>query len=128
MKKSICAAYVVACLYALSLTAADTTPPVVLSITPAPGSTVSNLAQVTVLFNEPVVSVFAWNLLVNGADADGVVSTGSSNFVFTFTQPLPGPVTISWEPTQNITDRSGNTFAGGPNWEYTLLDTIPPAV
>ena len=38
--------------------------PTVLSLTPAPNSTVSNLTQVTVVFNVPVRGVEAGDLLV----------------------------------------------------------------
>ena len=98
MKPKIFLGYAAACLCVLRLQAADTIPPAVLNITPPPGATVSNLTQVIVLFNEPVVSVLSWNLQINGIDADAVVGTGASNFTFSFTQPLPGAITIPGNP------------------------------
>src|SRR5207253_2430872 len=45
----------------------DRTPPSILARTPAPGSTVTNLTQISVTFSEPITGVDATDLLVNGA-------------------------------------------------------------
>src|SRR5882724_355081 len=104
--------------------------PTVLSLAPAPNSTVSNLTQVTVVFNAPVRGVEAGDLLINGGPADSVSSTNSTNFVFTFTQPPPGQVAFYFDTDEGITDFSGNYFdpASAGSWLYTLLDNIPPTV
>src|SRR5438270_13836085 len=99
-----------------SIQAADTTPPAILSMTPAPGSTVSNLTQINVLFTEPVVGVQNWNLQINGNDANSVAGVGFTNFTFSFTQPLPGVVPVNWDPIQAITDQAGNPFATPSAW------------
>src|SRR5437016_8043825 len=112
----------------LPLQAADTIPPTVLSISPSPGSTVGNLTQITVVFSEPVVNVQDWNLQINGNDAASVTGVGFTNFTFAFTQPLPGMVPVSWDPTQAITDQAGNPFATPSAWQYTLLDIQPPTL
>ncbi len=112
----------------VSLQGADTNSPAVLSITPAPGSVVSNFTRVTVVFDEPVAGVLNWNVLVNGRDPVSVSDIGSTNFTFSFTQPAGGVVTLTWDPDQEITDMSGNSFAGGAPWTYTVVDTIAPTV
>src|SRR5438477_2614832 len=116
------------CLYVISVSAADTTPPAIYSITPAPGSTVSNLTQVTIVFTEPVTGVAPGNLQVNGGDADAVLGANSTNFVFTFTQPPSGLVLFYFDIDQGITDLSGNYFdsVSAGSWQVTLLDNIPP--
>src|SRR5436309_3494482 len=48
-----------------SLFAADITPPTVLNVVPAAGSTVSNLTQVTIIFSEAVSGPEAEDLLIN---------------------------------------------------------------
>src|SRR5258708_5323535 len=110
------------------LRAADSIPPTVVSVTPAPGGTIGNLAQVTVVFSEPVVDVEAWNLQINGADAATVSAGGFTNFTFSFTQPPPGMVSVHWDATQTITDQAGNPFSPDSPWQYTLLDSTGPTV
>ena len=105
----------------------DTTPPVVVSLTPASGATVSNLTQIQVTFSENVSGVDAEDLLVAGNPADAVSGSGS-NYVFSFTQPLPGTVLIYWDIESAITDLSGNLFDRSGSWTYTLIDNIPPAI
>ncbi len=97
----------------------------VTTVTPADGSVVSNLNQVTVRFNKSAVGVEAWNLQINGNAATTVSSSDYTNFTFTFSQPQYGTVYMSWDPAQGITDLLGNTFNGG-SWQYTLVDTMPP--
>src|SRR5438034_371218 len=127
----LCAALAALLLLPLaSVSGADITPPAVLSVTPAAGSTISNLTQITVLFTEAVTGPEAADLLINGAPANS--RTGSSNsWVFTFSQPGPGLVQIAWDGSHAIYDTSGNRFdelAPGSTWSYTLVDTIPPTV
>jgi hypothetical protein len=105
----------------------DTTPPVVVSLTPASGATVSNLTQIQVTFSENVPGVDAEDLLVAGNPADSVSGSGS-NYVFSFTQPSPGTVLIYWDIESAITDLSGNLFDTSGSWTYTLIDNIPPAI
>ena len=105
----------------------DTTPPVVVSLTPASGATVSNLTQIQVTFSKNVSGVDAEDLLVAGNPADSVSGSGS-NYVFSFTQPSPGTVLIYWDIESAITDLSGNLFDTSGSWTYTLIDNIPPAI
>ena len=107
--------------------APDTTPPVIVGITPAGGATVSNLAQIQVTFSENVSGVDAEDLLIAGNPADSVSGSGS-NYVFSFTQPSPGTVSIYWDIESAITDLSGNLFDTSGSWTYTLIDNIPPAI
>jgi len=108
-------------------------PLVVAAVNPAPGSTVSNLTQIQVTFSRNVIWVAAADFLVNGQPANTVSPAvgGGSNYLFTFTQPAPGTISISWDAGQSITDLAGipfNRTAPGSTWSYNLIDTVPPAV
>jgi hypothetical protein len=100
----------------------DLNPPVIVSITPPAGSTVSQLVGVTVVFSEPVRGVDASDLLINGNPAIGL--TGSSNkYTFYFPQPPYGTVVISWSQNHGITDLATppNPFnAANAGWQYNL--------
>jgi len=67
----------------------DRTPPFITVRTPARGSTVTNLTQVSVTFNEPVTGVDGSDLLVNGTPALNVTGSGS-NYTFSVLQPPGG--------------------------------------
>ena len=118
-------------LSALSIpTHCDGASPVIQSISPAPGSTVSSLSQIAVTFSAPVVGVQASDLQINGLPA---VSHVVSNAVvtFQFSQPPPGPVVVLFDSDVEITDQSGNRFdplVAGAAWAYTLADLVPPVV
>src|SRR6185436_16540265 len=103
--------------------------PTVQNIVPAPG-TVSSLTQITVTFSAPVNGPAAEDLLVNGTSASGVSGAGNT-WTFTFSQPLPGLVAITWDGSHGIYDLSGNRFdelAAGSTWAYTLVDVLAPGV
>jgi hypothetical protein len=111
---------------------AETTPPVITSVSPTPNSTVTSLTQVTVTFSEPVVGVNADDLLIQTQPAASV-SGGGTTYTFTFTQPPYGAVGFTWFAAPGITDTAvpPNPFdPNGPNatWQLTLVDTIPPVV
>jgi hypothetical protein len=108
----------------------DAASPVIQSISPAPGSTVSSLSQVTVTFSAPVVGVQASDLQINGLPA---VSRTGSNAVatFHFSQPQPGPVAVNFDSDATITDQAGNPFdplAPGTAWTYAVSDLVAPVV
>jgi beta-lactam-binding protein with PASTA domain len=111
-----------------SARAADTTPPTILSTTPTPGATVSNLSQVTIIFSEPVVGVDAEDLQVDGEGAAGVTGIGSTNFTFSFTQPPAGLIQFYWDADHGILDQNGNAFQPETSWTYNLVDTSAPLV
>lgn len=131
LKRTLHALLFSSCLFAGVSQAQDVTPPVIQSVTPAPGSTVSNLSRITVTFSEPVAGQVAADLLINNdSPATSIASTGAV-VVFDFSQPKPGTVTVSFDPDTVITDLSGNPFdpfAPNGNWSYTLADTIAPVV
>lgn len=112
------------------LRAADTTPPVILSVSPAPGSTVSNLTQITVTFSEAIVGAQLSDLLLGEVPALARSGTGAVH-VFTFSQPGPGVVPVDFDVDTGITDAAGNSFdatATNASWQYTVADTVRPAV
>ncbi|MCX6895839.1 MAG: lamin tail domain-containing protein, partial [Verrucomicrobia bacterium] len=108
----------------------DTTPPVVQSVSPVAGSTVSNLTSVTVTFSEPVLGIGASDLRVNSGPADTMTGSGAT-YTFTFSRPAEGTVNLTWDAAHGITDYGSpaNVFdetAPGASWQYTYADTVPP--
>jgi len=110
----------------------DTNPPVIVGVSPAPG-TVSSLTQITVTFSEPVNGVNAEDLTINTISATGLTGSGS-NYTFTFAAPaLYGGVNVAWVTNHEITDLAvpGNAFDGtapGATWQYNYIDTVAPTV
>ena len=102
----------------------DRTPPTVVGRSPAAGSTLTNLTQISVTFSEPVDGVAAEDLLVNGVPAFGLAGGGAA-YTFTFSQPASGTVNVSWAANHGITDRAVapnpfNATNAGATWTYTL--------
>jgi hypothetical protein len=113
----------------LDVTISEITPPVILNITPTPG-TVSTLTSITVTFSEPVIGVQADDFLLNGIPPDSI-SGDASTYTFHFAQPLEGTIFVTWVTSHGITDLATppNTFnATGPGatWQYDLVDNVPP--
>lgn len=106
--------------------------PVILSASPAPNSTLSNLTQISVTFNKPVINVDAQDLLINGTPSTGVTGDGQI-FTFTFPQPPYGTVSVRWDNNHGIVDATNpqNKFdETRPNasWQYNLIDLTPPTI
>lgn len=115
----------------VNVTVGIATPPVVFSKTPAPGS-VTSLTSISVNFSEPVTGVDAGDLLVNGKPASAVSGSGS-NYTFTIDAPAEGLVFVGWNGSHGITDfesppKAFDGFGNGASWQYTLTDTVAPAV
>ncbi len=103
----------------------DNVAPVVSELTPVAGAQVSQLTQIEVRFNEPVIGVNAADLLVNGVPAAAVTGSEAGPYIFTFPQPTSGTVNLTWAGTPGITDMASNAFAGG-NWSVTLNPALAP--
>lgn len=107
-------------------------PPKILSAIPATSATVNSLTQITVTFNSAVQGVDPTDLLINHLPVVAVSGNAGTNvYTFTFTQPLPGTVTVSWDDLHDITDLFGSPFndnAASATWTYTLNDTLAPQV
>ncbi|HEY0548585.1 MAG TPA: Ig-like domain-containing protein, partial [Verrucomicrobiae bacterium] len=106
-------------------------PPVVFAKTPVPGS-LTNLTSISVVFSKTVTGVNAGDLLIGGSPATGV-SGSDSNYTFTFPQPAYGSVPITWASGHGITDvfipaHAFATNSASANWNYTLLDVVPPTI
>jgi hypothetical protein len=99
----------------------ETNPPVVLNLNPPPGATVRWLAQVEVMFSEPVAGIEAGDLLLNGQAATNLTGVGAGPYLFEFAEPPTGLVQASWAVDHGITDVTvpPNAFAGG-SWNYTF--------
>ncbi|HZL43195.1 MAG TPA: lamin tail domain-containing protein, partial [Verrucomicrobiae bacterium] len=102
-------------------TVVDNVPPVVTQLFPSAGAQIASLAQIEVTFSESVLGVQASDLLVNGSPATNVTKIAGQPYVFKFSQPPTGVVSVSWADGHGITDASAahNAFAGGA-WTYTL--------
>ena len=128
-------AFAAAVLYALMTWAipvgvlgADTTPPTVLSVSPAAGVTLSNWGPIMVTFSEPVIGVDGFDLLVNSLPANSVSNVGNT-YYFVASQPAPGTVAVRFDNASGIADLAGNLFnesSAGAAWSFTLLDLTPP--
>ncbi|TAL04995.1 MAG: hypothetical protein EPO07_04345, partial [Verrucomicrobia bacterium] len=108
-----------------SYTLLDNVAPLVSELTPVAGAQVSQLAQVELRFNEPVLGVNASDLLINGVAATGVTGSEAGPYIFTFAQPAAGTVNFSWAGGHGITDYAANAFAGG-GWSVTLNPALAP--
>jgi len=116
----------------LATTASDATTPVITSVTPAPGSTIGSLDQITVVFSEAVRGVTADDLFIS-QNAAASVTGGGMTWTFVPTPTANGPVSVTFNPAHGISDSAtpAHPFdhsAANATWSYTLLDTTPPAV
>lgn len=109
------------------------TAPTIFAVTPTPGTSLTNLTNVTVTFSEPVAGVNATDLLINGVPA-AAVAGDSSNYVFMFPQPSYGQVAFTWAANHGITDIGWpgqfpfDANAEGATWSYQLIDLIRPTL
>ncbi len=108
----------------------DQTPPTIVSQTPAAGTSVTNLTELSVTFSESVMGVNASDLRINGSPATGVDGSGAQ-YTFTFPQPNATIVNITWAPAHGITDLAEvpNLFDGtapGSTWVYYTPDNVAP--
>ncbi len=107
------------------------TAPTVQSVSP-PAGTVNSLASIQVTFSEPVTGVDAADFLVNGVPATKL-SGGGAVYTFSFDQPGPGTVAITWAVSHGIVDQGIPTLAfnrtgAGATWNYLLVDNTPPTI
>jgi hypothetical protein len=105
----------------------DTIAPTALTTTPTPGAAVGSLTQAEVTFREVVSGVDAADLRINGQAATSVIGVGAGPYLFTFTQPAGGNVTMSWAAGHNIRDNAGNLL-NSPAWNYTLSPAFAPDI
>ncbi len=110
---------------AWSYTLIDNLAPQTLERTPVPGAQVSQLAQVEVLFNEPVFGVDTADLRINGQPAATVSGAEAGPYIFQFAPPSPGSVNFSWAAGHGITDLAANPFAGS-SWFVNFSPGLAP--
>ena len=106
-------------------------PPTIQRVSPLAG-VVSNLTNITVTFNQPVVGVHAEDLLINQEPATGISGT-NAQYTFAFPQPPFGSVQISWNLTNGITGKGlvpapFNPVAPESTWQYELADPDAPVI
>lgn len=102
--------------------------PSITTLSPAAGNTVSALSSISVTFSETVAGVDAGDLLIDGEAASSVSGTGAGPYIFTFTQPAAGTVSVSWDFDHGITGVGTGAFVPAGGWSYTLTDTVAPTV
>src|SRR5688572_22741771 len=104
-----------------SLAAESTTVPVITTTIPAAGSAVHSLTTVELFFSEDVTGVDAADLFINGTPASDLSSFGANQYVFTFAEPPPGAVTVSWAADHGIYSLAPQqTLFAPPVWSYTI--------
>ncbi len=89
--------------------------------------------NLTVTFSEPVTSVDASDLLVNGVPATGLSSTTNTTYTFSFPQPPYGAVTVTWAADDGIVDmdtvpKPFDGTATSAILRYTLFNPSAPIV
>jgi len=102
--------------------------PTVTVTSPTPGNTVSALTTVSVTFSEAVAGVDTNDLLINNEAAATVSGSGAGPYVFGFTQPPPGLVSLSWDFDHGISGLGTGAFAPVSGWTYTLSDVLAPTI
>jgi hypothetical protein len=105
----------------------DTIAPTIFQTTPARRDSVSALNQISVTFSEVVTGVNAGDLLINLVPATAVTGNGAGPYRFSFSQPAPGAVAVSFASGHGIADVAGNAFAATA-WTYTLDPNLVPVV
>jgi len=103
--------------------------PTVMVTEPTPGATIPALTTIKVTFSEAVIGVDPDDLVINAESAAIVRGSGEGPYEFTFTQPLPGDVSISWDADHGIASVAGDgAYAPETGWMYQLMDTLPPQI
>ncbi len=106
--------------------AIDTNAPTVVSLNPPAGQVVRRMTQAEVLFDRPVAGVDAGDLLVNGQPATRVSGVAAGPYVFEFSAPSTGLVTLKWVSGHGIVDAitEEHPFTG-PGWSCTVNPGLP---
>lgn len=96
-------------------------PPMVGAILPPPGATIRSLTEISILFSEPVQGVDATDLLINNTPATNLATITPSQYLFRFSAPPVGGVTVAWATGHGIQDFDlpPKNFAG-TGWSYQL--------
>jgi hypothetical protein len=102
--------------------------PTVTVTSPTPGTTVSSLTSISITFSEAVSGVDPDDLVINTDPALSVTGSGAGPYVFTFTQPLPGSVQVTWDFDHGIAGLGTGAFVPTGPWNYTLTDTLAPTI
>lgn len=101
--------------------------PTISTISPSPGSQVAGLSSLQISFSEEVGGVDTSDLFINGAITQAVAGSGAGPYIFTFSQPQPGAVSIEFAGDTGIAGIAGSgQFVSPPSWGYTLVDTLAP--
>ncbi|MGJ8641641.1 MAG: lamin tail domain-containing protein [Opitutaceae bacterium] len=105
----------------------DQVAPTILSQNPAVNGRVTSSTLIQIVFDESVVGVDAADLLINGIPASSVVANSAANYLFSFSAPTEGWVSVSWANSHGITDTSAaqNAFSATSfTYAYGTVSTI----
>ena len=102
--------------------------PTVSTLSPANGSAVATFSSLSVTFSESVTGVDAGDLEINGSSASAVSGGGTGPYVFSFTQPAAGAVSVNWDTDHSIAGIATGAFVAPAAWAFTLSDTIAPTL
>src|SRR2546425_3767244 len=97
------------------LVSAEGQAPVVIATDPPTNTIVRALTFIDILFENSVTGVDASDLLLDGVAATDVTVASPREYLFHFSQPPTGVVTVAWAPAHGITDLASppHAFAGG---------------
>jgi len=105
----------------------DFTPPETARLVPTPGTIARRFETLEITFNEAVTGVQAAALSVAGTPAVAVSGSGAGPYLFEFSQPPTGTVTVEWAADAGITDDSPQRNPlGAASWTYTVDPEAPP--
>ncbi|MGK2963136.1 MAG: Ig-like domain-containing protein, partial [Gemmatimonadaceae bacterium] len=121
---------------ASTITTVDVTPPTVIQTIPAAGaSQVSLVADVNVVFSEPMdpATINASTLLLRVTDGAAIAGTVTYNAetrraTLVPTGGLPNFTTLTATITTGARDLAGNALQQATSWTFTTHDEVPPTV
>lgn len=101
----------------------DDLPPEVLGVHPLPGTEVSSLEFIDILFSESIDGLDAGDLLYNGESALSVSGAGAGPYRIELPEIQPGPVELRWIENHGIVDLSDSPNAlNAETITYQLLE------
>ncbi len=103
----------------------DPVAPKLAALNPPANAIVRQLTQIEVLFDKAVEGVDAQDLLVNGVPAVAVTGAAAGPYVFVFSPPPAGAVSIAWAAAPGIVDLTpeAHAFEGEP-WSYAVNPAV----
>jgi hypothetical protein len=108
-----------------SYSTVDNVRPTLVSVFPAPYSTIRSTRKITLMFDEPVVGLNLESLTVDTEPALTLTGSGAGPYVFEVGQSLPGTVQVILSSEVWDLASPRNQFLGS-NWTYVVNPDLPP--